>query len=569
LVILAACLLWAVVIGRKLARRVFGHLVALATSNQARLVEFEQSERDQFRVVVGRIDRLEALIDKLESQVLVQLADLSAGHQRQISAWAERIETTLGMFRDSISTYDGRLDRQIADQTAASHRNTSNLERIEGRLDVLDAKADALSSSITALSIPDQIARIERELCDQATAAQRAASRLDGIESRLALLDAKADVLSSSITSATSDSQRLSGQLAKVASTSTELAGLVRTSLLRQCHSVSLDSSVPESQEERVRLAESLAVLRPLVPYPEWRFDADRYNPDLSFQLRYSLWNYFVEHGYDGPVSVPWHLGTRLWLHMNNDVGSQIFVAGCIDPNEFVFLDRYLKAGMTFLDVGANEGIYSVFAARRVGAGGIVWAFEPSKREIGRLRRNAEYNGLDVRVFEIGLSDVTSEADLLIAEDRHAGLNTLGKIPYEQVNQARLETIHLDALDEIVAKNPLARLDMIKIDVEGAELRVLRGAAETLRRYRPLLLFEVSGAALAAQGASPEELTGFVRSQGYILYRFDPRTGFPSAAGAADDCSDNMIAISEECSLPPAVYSLLPTEPTWTDAQVK
>ena len=65
---------------------------------------------------------------------------------------------------------------------------------------------------------------------------------------------------------------------------------------------------------------------------------------------------------------------TSLRLHLGNDVSRQIFIAGCYDPNEFAFLDRYLRPGMTFIDAGANEGVYTVFAAQRVGSEGCVWA---------------------------------------------------------------------------------------------------------------------------------------------------------------------------------------------------
>jgi FkbM family methyltransferase len=110
---------------------------------------------------------------------------------------------------------------------------------------------------------------------------------------------------------------------------------------------------------------------------------------------------------------------------------------------------------------------------------------------LGRLRRNRECNSLDFRIFPVGLSDSEGRAELIVAEDSHAGLNTLGTIPYKGVVIARRESVQLVRLDDVVADYPLSRIDLVKIDVEGAELRVLRGAMETLRHYRPFMLFEV------------------------------------------------------------------------------
>jgi len=69
---------------------------------------------------------------------------------------------------------------------------------------------------------------------------------------------------------------------------------------------------------------------------------------------------------------MPWHYGTRLRLFLGNDMSRRIHIAGCVEPNQFAFLDHVLQPGMTFLDAGGNDGIYTVFAAKRVGGEGTV-----------------------------------------------------------------------------------------------------------------------------------------------------------------------------------------------------
>jgi len=316
-------------------------------------------------------------------------------------------------------------------------------------------------------------------------------------------------------------------------------------------NSIDWDVLRQKTEPEMVALAEAVATVRPLVPYPNWHFDADWSNPDLAFQLRRSIWQYFRDRGSTAPVEIAWHHGTQLALHLGNDLSRQIYIGGCIDPNEFAFLDRFLRPGMTFLDIGANEGIYSVFAAKRVGSEGTVWAFEPSRRELARLQTNVDLNGLPVRIFPVALADRKGSAELNVAGDEHAGQNTLGAFIYD-IEPAGKETVDMARLDDLMAQNRLARLDVIKADVEGAETPLFRGAIETLHRYRPILILEVLDPALRTQGSSAQELLDFLRSHEYRFFGFDICSGLPSPI--ADSMADgNIVAVPNEKTLPEAV----------------
>ena len=187
----------------------------------------------------------------------------------------------------------------------------------------------------------------------------------------------------------------------------------------------------------------------------------------------------------------------------------------------------------------------------------MVWAFEPSRRELGRLRRNLKLNGLDVRVFPLALGESSGHAELTVAGYEHEGQNTLGAFAYAGIEVARKETVKLARLDDIVAQQRPARIDVIKADVEGAELRLFRGAPATLRQYRPILLFEVSARSLGHQDSSVEGLFEFLRDQDYVLFFFDPRTGLPAVA-TPQAYGNNMLAVPTGVSLPEAVYRSWP-----------
>jgi FkbM family methyltransferase len=240
-----------------------------------------------------------------------------------------------------------------------------------------------------------------------------------------------------------------------------------------------------------------------------------------------------------------WYEGLTIQIQLGNDLSRPIFIGGCIDPNEFAFLDSILKEGMVFVDAGANEGLYSLFASRRVGASGRVFSFEPSQREFHRLSCNIQLNGLDnVNAIQAALAEAPGEIELSIADSSHAGQNTLGKFIYE-VPLLRTERVPAQTLDAFAAESGLARLDVLKLDVEGAERRVLEGSLEVLRRMRPVILFEASEAALKEQGSSLPDVLDFLRSQDYRLYVFDEHTGAPIPADGATP-SDNMIAVPAE-----------------------
>jgi len=296
-------------------------------------------------------------------------------------------------------------------------------------------------------------------------------------------------------------------------------------------------------------LAESISRLRPLEPYPNWRFSSDWDNPDPSFTLRRKIWQHVCERKTDVPITIPWHYDTRIQLRLGTDSSLPLFIGGCVEPNEFAFLDRFLKPGMTFIDVGANDGLYTTFAARHVGPSGVVWAFEPSQREFARLQSNVALNGLQARLFPFAITDQSGTFELTVAGFGHEGQNTLGQFAYAGVEALEKYAVQTRRLDDLIASEPLARIDAIKIDIEGAELRALQGAKETLRRYRPMVLFEGVEQALQHQGGSVADLIDFWATSGYSIYFFDPQSGLPvpKQPGMA---SDNMIAIPNERGLP-------------------
>lgn len=284
----------------------------------------------------------------------------------------------------------------------------------------------------------------------------------------------------------------------------------------------------------------SLLSARPtLRPYPGWILGCAMEGGDWMSKLRRWVWANARR-----PFLVPWLEGLRVHVGSNDELLKSLFLTGFFEPNEILLLDRLLRPGMSFVDVGANLGMYTLFAAKKVGEKGAVLAIEPSSREFQKLRANVELNRLSrVRLLQMGVSDHPRDAELLIADEEHSGHNSLGGFCYA-TRLDRTETIRVERLDDILQRNRFPKVDILKMDIEGGELFALRGMVRTLETFHPLLLLEMSDPAAALQGSSSVQVWDFLSALGYRFHAFDADTGLPVPAVLKDSfVGENLIAV--------------------------
>jgi FkbM family methyltransferase len=282
---------------------------------------------------------------------------------------------------------------------------------------------------------------------------------------------------------------------------------------------------------------------------PGWRFAGEYYEQRRWMACRRgALWEAAKTLDPALHLLMPWYDGIVVDVALGNDNSLCLYVCGSFEPNEFSFLDGFLKPGMVFIDVGANDGYFSLFAARRVGAKGMVVAIEPSTRERINLKRNITRNRLDnVHIVSTALGAAAGEADLRLAQSTHSGHNTLGRFAYDDVKAANVERVTLTTLDEVVRKLDLDRVDFIKIDVEGAEASVVAGAASVLSSLRPLMLLEINDRALNAQGTSAQTLLAHLNGDfRYEILAFSPNTGLLEPVSQGGVLSANVVAVPRE-----------------------
>jgi FkbM family methyltransferase len=193
-------------------------------------------------------------------------------------------------------------------------------------------------------------------------------------------------------------------------------------------------------------------------------------------------------------------------------IGSSLRKSASYEPEVTATVRKYLKNGDCFVDCGASFGYFSALAGSIVGDEGSVISFEPGPQNQSLLLLNLVANGiLTGEVHQVALSD---NVGIL----RYGGTGANGSISPFDGDPNHLGTYHLvrsTTMDNIVGSR---RVDMMKIDVEGAEGRVLRGAEQTLKRSSPILVFEFSPPSLAVtSGMSGEELLQFLGALGYSI----------------------------------------------------
>ena len=194
-----------------------------------------------------------------------------------------------------------------------------------------------------------------------------------------------------------------------------------------------------------------------------------------------------------GDLVVAYGLGAGLrmsmrWLPISHaHLGSIAF--GNLESSVQEAMLRHVPAGGVFYDVGANLGFFALLGAHMTGPDGRVLAFEPAPDNAAAIRHNAEVNGLlNVEVVEKAVAASAGEGRLQVVDDQSwSKLEEYGAHPGTE----RVLDVPVIALDEEISAGALPPPDVVKIDVEGAEIAVLEGMARTLAEHRPAIICEL------------------------------------------------------------------------------
>lgn len=210
-------------------------------------------------------------------------------------------------------------------------------------------------------------------------------------------------------------------------------------------------------------------------------------------------------------TGIHWH------LDLNEALELGIYALGAFEPTVRRACDLVLREGMIALDVGANVGSHGLYMGKLVGSTGKVYAFEPTTYAFEKLCRNVDLNrwakGVVVPVHAfvgdqatVAPREIYSSWDLSQLEAGH---------PDHGGQFKSAEGADTVTIDDFVRKAGLSRVDLLKIDVDGFETAVIRGASQTLRTLRPKIILEVCEYTLRPAGSSAVELLRALADLGY------------------------------------------------------
>jgi FkbM family methyltransferase len=208
--------------------------------------------------------------------------------------------------------------------------------------------------------------------------------------------------------------------------------------------------------------------------------------------------------------------GLRFWLLSGDEYVSSAMAAGDYESIETTFVRRHVTPGMAVVDIGANLGWFTVHLARLVGAEGRVDAFEPRSDLIDLLNKT---------IAENRLSNVTTHNFALGSQNSHGQMIW----SVHDINPGGTNLVSSDFAASGIITQPVAvktldmcithHVDFVKLDVEGSELLVFKGAERVLMKDRPLILVEINPSNLMrTSGVSATEFGMFVEKLEYGLY---------------------------------------------------
>lgn len=222
-----------------------------------------------------------------------------------------------------------------------------------------------------------------------------------------------------------------------------------------------------------------------------------------------------------------------------------MMAVGLFDPSVAQVLRRYSRPGSTVLEAGGHLGYFTLRLGRWVGPRGAVHSSEPDPRIHSRLREHVAANALDwVTVNPSGLLDAPVEAEISLPDV--LGWASIVPGAWGATQTARVQMTSIDAYVAERGIDP-RQISLVKLDVEGAELDALHGAANTLAAGDPAVLVEYLPERIRLRGQEPEDLLSFMREHGYAPWVPRPRRrGFDLQAGTQTVHGDDVLFLKAQ-----------------------
>lgn len=216
--------------------------------------------------------------------------------------------------------------------------------------------------------------------------------------------------------------------------------------------------------------------------------------------------------------------GINYELDLTEVIDSAIFYSQTREPDTSKAISRLCRPGDVVFDIGANVGSHTLPIAKIIGSSGKVYAFEPVPWALDKLKRNLSLNDFEnVEIVPIALSDVTKKNQEFslrasFQNGNASPVNPDGKLNDNWWSHCQKVHVDLDTVDHFILENGLANPDLIKLDVDGFEVKVLRGAVNLLRESSPTIIMEIAPSWLLSRGDDVNDLLEVLEGTGYEFY---------------------------------------------------
>jgi FkbM family methyltransferase len=227
----------------------------------------------------------------------------------------------------------------------------------------------------------------------------------------------------------------------------------------------------------------------------------------------------------------------KIRCYPDSRAAAAVLYCGLYDYHEMNFLLRYLRPEDSFLDIGANIGVYTLLAAAKIHSGSI-HSFEALPKNYQRLKENLKLNQLNqVKTYELAVSDCTGTVALNLAEGDSMPFIT-------KTATKNTITVPTDTLDNLLQNQSFANLTLAKMDIEGAEILALKGAISLLKQQHPYVWILEINETVNYFGHQKQDLVDLLNSYGYNLYSYNADTNQLQPITLEQQQGNNVLAIA-------------------------
>ena len=196
-----------------------------------------------------------------------------------------------------------------------------------------------------------------------------------------------------------------------------------------------------------------------------------------------------------------------------------IFDTGSYEENETKIIMECVNENDTILDIGANVGLYTILLNKYKNC--TTYSFEPIKYTFDLLNKNLAINGVNAKVYNIGLSD-KNKVENFYFNYKEIAASSMRDL--REDNNVEIVKCDIRKLDDFVAEENISNIDFIKIDVEGAELFALRGGVESIKQYKPIIFCEMLRKWAKKFDYHPNDIIELLKNIGYSCYAIKENT---------------------------------------------